>query len=72
MSAPRLRPACATVSAGSFAIDECAVLHHARQGGSSNASVGCLACGIRRQKRESSFALTSGYEISENAVPTAK
>ena len=55
-----------------FAIDECAVLHCARQGGSSDASVGCLAHGIGRRKRESSFALTSGYEIGENAVPTAK
>ena len=71
LSAPRLHLACATISVGSFTIYECAVLHRACQGVSSDASVGCLARGIGQRKRESSFALTSGYEIGENAVPAA-
>ena len=72
LSAPKLRPVCATVFAGSFAFGECAMPHHARQGGSSDASARCLARGIRQRKCESGFALTSGCEISQNAVPTAK
>ena len=72
LSTPRLHPACAAVFAGSFAFGECVVPHCARQGGSSDASVWCLARGIRRRKRESGFALTSGCEIGEKAVLTAK
>ena len=48
------------------------MLHRVCEGGSSGSSVRCLACGIRKQKRESSFALIGGCETGEDAMPIAK